>query len=64
MSLRGGGTPKVVSKPAPIDRTAELEASARLEAERLRKRRGMKSTILTPVDWVQTGQATKMGGGV
>lgn len=64
MSFGGGGTPKV-SKPAPIDNSAELEAAARLEAERLRKKKGMKSTWLTQGEELgvaNTGKAELMGG--
>ena len=65
MSFGGAKTPKI-SKPAPIDNSAELEAAARLEAERMRKKKGYKSTWLTsntdPETGVQTGKAELLGG--
>ena len=64
MSFGGSSKPKV-SKPAPIDNSDELEAAARLEAERMRKRKGFKSTWLTSntdANGVQTGKAEALGG--
>lgn len=48
------------------DNSAALKNAAKLEAERLRKRKGMKSTILTQdstlMSGVQTGKAEALGG--
>lgn len=40
--------PKMPAVQAPVtDDTAEVQAAARAEADRLRKKRGVRSTILT-----------------
>ena len=48
-------------EPLPVTKTvqddASLKAAARVEAERLRKRKGLKSTILTSADQSLMGPA-------
>jgi hypothetical protein len=64
MSFGSSKKPEVV-KPAPVDNSEALEAAARLEAERLRKRKGMKSTMLVDDDMSgaqQSAKATLLGG--
>ena len=51
--------------PAPVDNSEALKNAARLEAERMRKRKGMKSTILTQgmgSSMEQLQKAELMGG--
>ena len=63
----GGSTPRLPQVVAPVDESA-IKLAAFAEAERLRKRKGMKSTILTDVSnsssllAPEAKQGAEMGG--
>lgn len=59
----GGGSPSVQYVPV-MDNSAALKAAAKLEAEQLRKRKGMKATWLTGNEQgqEQTQKSELLGG--
>lgn len=68
MSFLGGVSsppPIAPAPPIPTDNTAEVEAARKAEAERIRKMKGRRSTILTGgqgvVGEAETGRKSLLG---